>query len=59
MIRNLSELGIFGLDEFVYVGSRHYYRGSYDAFLSAAEKMGYKVDKKYEGNSALLFVSKE
>ena len=55
----LSEMGIFGLDEFVFIGPHYDVCGSYVAFISAAEELGYKVDKKYGGSSALLFVTKE
>ena len=58
MIRKLSDAGIFKLDEFAYIGPYCDIAGSYYAFVTAAEELGYKVDLKYGGASALLFVSK-
>ena len=58
MLDKLSQMGIFGLDEFVLIGPHYDIAGSYEAFVSAATELGYTVEKKYGGASALLFVSK-
>ena len=59
MIRKLSDAGIFKLDEFAYIGPYCDIAGSYYAFVTAAEELGYKTELKYGGASALLFVSKD
>ena len=54
----LTEMGLNQLPEFVFVGPNSDFIGSYDAFLSAAEGMGYYAIREYEGIASLILFTK-
>lgn len=54
----LTELKIFELDSFYYVGQRKYEAGNYDVLIEVLKNRGYIIRELYAGNSVLLYLER-